>query len=49
LPAPARSLKLNRQINIRRAAVQVRMYRPGLLPCNFAQVSVDFPAAYAGL
>jgi hypothetical protein len=43
LPAPRRNLKLNRQSNIRRTAVQVRMYRPGLLPCNFAPVSVDFP------
>jgi hypothetical protein len=49
LPATAQSLKLNRQSNIRRAAVQVRMYRPGLLPCNFAPVSVDFPPGYAGL
>jgi hypothetical protein len=49
LPALRRNLKLNRQSNIRRTAVQVRMYRPGLLPCNFAPVSVDFPPAYADL
>jgi hypothetical protein len=43
LPAPGRILKLSGQSNNRRTAVQARLHRPGLLPCNFAVVAKDFP------
>jgi hypothetical protein len=43
LPARGRSLKLNRQSNIRRSAGVVRVSPVGPPPCNFAVVAVDFP------